>query len=284
MSERLPLRLELPAHLADHRYRGAAVLPAVEALQALARVAGERRPGLEVARSSSASFMRFMPVAPGQGPVEVVAELEPLDDGGVRAALLSVKQAGRSGITRSVEHVEVTFDGPRAGCEPTPVARDGAPFEVSRDRLYGELVPFGPAYHNVRGPVELWPEGAAGDVVAPDLPGGDGPLGSPFPFDAALHVACAWGQRHLGLVLFPTGYASRSILCPTEPGGEYRCEVRPLPCDTPAFSRFDIALYDAAGRDAGGQVDRGALCELCTGVRMEDISRGRLQPPGWVLP
>ena len=260
------------------------VLPAVVALQALARAAAKKFAGLDVTQSMDARFLRFLPLPAGKSSLEAVADLEALDGGGVQATLLTVKQAGSSGITRKVEHVAVTFG--REGTSPSPTEiseqkRRGGPcgrplpepFMVSAARLYAELVPFGPAFHNVTGEVQLWSSLASARILAPDLPGGDGPLGSPFPLDAALHVACSWAQRQLGAVLFPTGYAERRIVRPTKPGGRYWCDVVPHPGDTPVADRFDITVTDEGGE----------LHELCLGVRMADISKGKLTPPAWVL-
>ncbi len=252
------------------------MFPAVEALQSLARVAREHQPELNVQCSSEARFFRFLQVDPEAGSAEAVVDLEPLNSGAVRASLLTVKRAGKSGITRSVEHVTATFGGGDLPCEVAPFSQEPElpGLTITGAQLYDELVPFGPAYRNAHGPVELWPDRAAAPVICPGLPGSRGPLGSPFPLDAALHVACAWGQRYLGQVLFPTGYAERQILRPTEPGERYHCEVRPLPGDSPAAGRFDICLRDETEQ----------LRERCKGVRMEDVSRGKLTPPPWVRP
>ena len=272
MSQRFALTLELPAHLADHRYPGAPVLPAVEALQVLARTAAAHHPGLDVRRSGDARFMRFMLVNPDATTAPAVAELQQ-EGGGVRATLLSVMAAGKSGITRSVEHVTVAF-GRAADATVLAVSRPCCQeaFSLDAEQLYATLVPFGPAFHNVVGEVTLHANLAVAQVAAPDLPGCDGPLGSPFPLDAALHLACAWAQRHLGAVLFPTGYGHRHIVSPTEPGETYRASVLPRPDATPRAARFDITL-----RDGEGQVR-----EQCRGVLMEDVSRGKLEPPAWV--
>ena len=42
---------------------------------------------------------------------------------------------------------------------------------------------------------------------------------------------------------------------------------------TPELLVFDLALYDLDG----------GLCERVQGVRMRDVSAGRMKPPGWVL-
>ena len=121
------------------------------------------------------------------------------------------------------------------------------------------------------GDVRLAAAGASAEVSGGDYPEAVGPLGSPFPFDAALHVACAWGQRYRGIVAFPVGFDRREIAVPTRAGETYRCRVVPLP-DEGAALRFDILI-------AGGD---GRPVEVIRGVAMRDISGGRRKPPAWV--
>jgi hypothetical protein len=145
-------------------------------------------------------------------------------------------------------------------------------FRIPADRLYGELVPFGPVYHNIRDAVVIFEEGALADVAAAPHRTPTGPLGSPFPLDAAFHMACAWGQRYAGVVAFPVGLEERRVLRPTIPGEVYRAVVRPVRRD-PDMLVFDMALIDADG----------AMRESARGVRMRDVSGGRLTPPDWVV-
>jgi hypothetical protein len=160
---------------------------------------------------------------------------------------------------------------PAGGPDAAP-ALAGPVFTLSSLRLYAELVPFGPAYQNVTGEVSLTPAGAVARVSGGAFPGAGGPLGSPFPLDAALHVACAWGQRYRGLVAFPVGFERREIYRPTETGRTYRCSVVPLPEDNHAMLRADIRLCD----------EEQHLAEVICGIEMRDISGGRLVPPAWV--
>lgn len=148
---------------------------------------------------------------------------------------------------------------------------EGPSFSFSSRRLYADLVPFGPAYHNVVGEVSLSPDGASAEVSGGDCREAVGPLGSPFPFDAALHVACAWGQRYRNLVAFPVGFDRREIIRPTRRGQTYICRVFPLP-DEGAALRFDVRLYGE---------DRQPV-EIIGGVKMRDISGGGRKPPAWV--
>ncbi|MBM4356067.1 MAG: hypothetical protein FJ109_20135, partial [Deltaproteobacteria bacterium] len=277
--ERVPVAVPLQPHLADHRFEGRAVFPAVEALQLLARTVSERFPHVPVLTSRDASFPRFLPVPARAACLEAVVELEPCSDRAVTARLLTQTRIGAAGMGRMLEHAEVTF-APAPSPSPPPASVLAAPsgpgLTVRSTDLYGAMVPFGPAYHNARDPIVLTPDGAAGRVVCPHLPYPGGPLGSPFPFDAAFHIACGWGERHVGAVLFPAGFQSRFVARPTEPGGTYLCRVIPhaeRSADCPAWASFDLWIFDP---DAN-------LREVCFGVRMEDVSRGRFRPPDWGL-
>jgi hypothetical protein len=149
--------------------------------------------------------------------------------------------------------------------------REEALFSFSCRRLYADLVPFGSAYHNVVGEVSLTRVAATATVSGGDLREAIGPLGSPFPIDAAMHVACAWGQRYHNVVAFPVGFDRREIIFPTSAGETYRCRVFPLG-EEGAVLRFNIWLF--------GKDDQPA--EVILGLRMRDISGGRLKPPAWV--
>jgi hypothetical protein len=150
-------------------------------------------------------------------------------------------------------------------------APEGPVFTVSARCLYEELVPFGPAYRNVLGDVRLSPAGASAEVSGGNYPEAVGLLGSPFPFDAALHAACVWGQRYRGIIAFPVGFDRREIAVPTRAGETYRCRVVPFP-DEGGGLRFNILIAGPDGRTA----------EVIGGVAMRDISGGKRKPPAWV--
>lgn len=145
-------------------------------------------------------------------------------------------------------------------------------FMVASRRLYEELVPFGPAYRNVIGDVLLTPAGARARLSGGSDPGADGPLGSPFPLDAAFHVACAWAQRYRGLVAFPVGFGRREIFRPTKGGEHYGCTVVPWAEERAGVLRFAIGIEDGEGRPV----------ETIWDVAMRDITGGRQSPPAWV--
>jgi len=284
------LTIQTPPHLVDHHFEGQPVLPSVLALELLAQAARDHAPEIEVdaLRSRDARFLRFLPTSPEATQIEAAVELTFGDDGALRASLLTVHPAGQSGMTRAKEHVRVVLGG-FAG-EPPPLPDPEAllglrqqGFGAPAARLYSELVPFGPSFQWAADPIRLAPGGATGRLLAPGPDEGDalpaGLLGSPHPLDAAMHLACAWGQRFCGAVTFPTRYARRTVGRPTEAGGLYAGCVVPRDGSGPGASpplTFDLWIYGTD--DPSGHV----VHEVVEGLVMEDLSRGRLRPPDWV--
>jgi hypothetical protein len=227
-------------------------------------------------------FSHLLTIDPRLSSLAAVHEFSRYADGSCLSRLATSLAGRQSTWTRKVEHVSVWFP-PAAGEKEGQVsgaalvfdearAMEGPVFSFSSARLYEELVPFGPAYQNVTGEVRLAPAGAVARVSGGAFPNAAGSLGSPFPLDAALHVACAWGQRYRGTVAFPVGFHRREIRVPTQSGKTYLCGVIPLREETPAVLRFDIGLYGE---------DREPV-EVIRGIEMRDISGGRRKPPAWV--
>ncbi|HEY6000625.1 MAG TPA: polyketide synthase dehydratase domain-containing protein [bacterium] len=261
---------------ADHRFQGRAVLPAVEAMQLLAGWVREREPGRPVRRLRNATFDKFLELPSGGGPIAAWCELRPLDDGSLRAALLTRTAAGSSGMTRTRVHAQVEFVAEERPEIPAALdlaaALAGRCLTVEPEAIYRDLVPFGPAFRTIARPLFVSPEGALAVIDAParsqDAP--EPPLGSPFVLDAALHAACVWSQRHAGIVAFPVGFRRREIVRPTE-GGTYVSRIFPVGAAAGVLT-FDIWILDMAGQP----------CEVLHGVTMRDVSGGTLQPPAWV--
>jgi len=152
-------------------------------------------------------------------------------------------------------------------------ALEGACFSVENDDIYRELVPFGPAFRNVKR-VHLTAGGAIAEIRTPADPAdeeGKRQLGSSFPLDAAFHAACIWGQRFAGIVAFPLAVDGRRIYRNTRPGDAYFGHVTPVRLE-PGLLIFDLRIFDGGGR----------LCETAAGVRMRDVSGGKLKPPPWI--
>ena len=277
----IPVAIPVPAYLHDHIVSGRVVLPAVEALRVLARTLPAAA-GADPLRQERGVFSHLLTVEPGLKEIPAVHEFTRYADGRCFSRLVSVFHGRQAQWTRRVEHASVFFlpadaeaktvpgDGPEPDSGERAVPATPA-FTLPRRRLYEELVPFGPAYQNVTGDVRLTAAGASAELFGGDVPEPVGPLGSPFPADAAFHVACAWGQRYKNTIAFPVGFSQRQILAPTRAGEAYSCRIVPLPAKTPALC-FDIRIYGGDGRPA----------EVIRGLEMRDISGGRRRPPAWV--
>ena len=270
-----PLTVAIPAYLRDHRYDGRIVLPAAEALQILARTLPQDLPACDPRHQEGVAFAHLLPLDADADTFSAFHEIAFFPDGRRQSRLTTLRTGRQTRWTRHIEHVSVSFlpfggRVTRSSC--TEAARkEGLFYTLSCRRLYADLVPFGPAYHNVVGEICLTPAGASATVSGGDFRDAVGPLGSPFPFDAAMHMACAWGQRYRNLVAFPVGFDCREIVRPTRKGETYLCRVFPLP-DEGAALRFDVRLYGEDRRPV----------EIILGLKMRDISGGRLKPPAWV--
>jgi hypothetical protein len=273
----IKLRLTIPVHpwLSDHLLEGTAVLPAVEMLQHMARAVQSHFSAARVTCMQQASFDRFLRIEPACTAINACCNLVMIKNGGIRATLTSFAKVGNAAVMRIKEHATVSFAAAAPlVTQPPAGVLEGLHlpgFEIAAHRLYGELVPFGPAFQSVQEKITLTESAAVARVYAMDHPGAMGPLGSPFPLDGSLHAACAWAQRYCGIVAFPVGFAERVIVQPIAPGETALCTVIPVSVHQ-GVVRFDIWLHDQAG----------ALREVVKGFAMKDVSGGRLTPPVWV--
>ncbi len=277
MAEHIRLPLAIPVHpyLKDHHFEGKIILPAVEALQRLAGSVQAYLPNAYVRHMRAASFDRFLNIENDSGVIEACNELEVYESGRIFSKLITVDRI-RETMTRTKVHAAVSFAAAGECLTEMPMDKVSVPedicYKISSQKLYSDLVPFGPSYQNVRGDVLLFEGGAMAMVYAADCQAPSEPLGSPFPFDGALHVACAWGQRYSHIVAFPVGFEERIIFKLTIPGDTYRCRISPVSITGEPLI-FDIWIHDLAGD----------LHEEIKGVIMRDVSGGRIKPPGWIL-
>jgi phosphopantetheinyl transferase len=271
-----PIHLPTPAHLMDHHFQGRPVLPAVEAMETLARTAKRAFPQLAVHHLIDISFDKFLYLDPIKNQVDAMAQLQPpQNEDRWQARLTTRTQAPRSSITRTKVHARLCFSQVPARPEPWPMDVAAAPagpcIEVSPERLYGELIPFGPAFQNIVAPVVISPDGALATIRTPDA-SDRFCLGSPFALDAALHAACAWSQYFKGIVAFPIAMESRVIVQPTRSHDVYYGRIRPRRIQDD-LQVFDIQILDVQGN----------LRESIQAVHMRDVSGGRLVPPQWFV-
>jgi hypothetical protein len=271
----VPLSIPVQPWLFDHRFEGAAILPAVEMLQHLARAVQSHFPNAPVTSMQQASFDRFLRIEPAGTVIKANCNLVMEEKGSIRATLTTVAKLKSTAATRVMQHATVCFAAPAPPLSEPPAGSLAAfhlpGFEIPARRLYEELVPFGPAFQSVQDRVMLTESAAVARVQACDHPGATGPLGSPFPFDGSLHAACAWAQRYCGIVAFPVGFDERVVVRPVAPGEIIICTAIPVSVHE-GVVRFDIWLCDQGG----------SLREMAKGVAMKDVSGGRMTPPAWV--
>ncbi len=276
----MPLRrslvqVALPSWLSDHRFGGRIILPAVTAMELLAVQVQETWPTVAINAMTGARFLRFLEIPPGTPRIDILVELELQDNGAVLARLQTRSQ--RATLARTIQHCELLF-----GAEPPPPVRVTAPDPACPDQvgvdlaatdIYRQLIPFGPSFQTLVERLTLKGKSARGKVLAAgQTPTITSPalLGSPFPLDGAMHAACVHGQLQVDFVPFPVGFASRTISRPTEAGEHYHVEVYQQ------SRAMDELLYDLVILDQDKQVR-----EQVQGLRMRDVSGGRIKPPPW---
>ena len=272
---RLPLMIPVYPYLKDHHFEGKIILPAVEVLQRLAGSVQAYLPNAYVRHMRAATFDRFLNIGNDSDGIEACNDLEVYESGRIFSKLITIDRI-RETMTRTKVHAAVSFTSTGERAADMPMNAISLPedicYKISSQKLYSDLVPFGPSYRNVRDDIFLSEGGAMAQVYAADHQAPSEPLGSPFPFDGALHVACAWGQRYSHIVAFPVGLEERIIVKPTIPGDTYHCRISPVSTTGEALL-FDIWIHDLTGD----------LHEEIRGVIMRDVSSGRIKPPGWVL-
>ncbi len=273
--KRIPIEIKIHPYLKDHHFEGTPVLPAVEALQSLAISTKQNLPEIDVRNMYDASFLRFLGIQPDARQIDAFNEIELFENGDAISKLITIAKSKSGSITRAKEHISVKYkkEAPEVHELPFDIAStiDGICFEIPSSRLYKELVPFGPSYHNVKDTFYLTDNGASGYVSGATHAKGDLPLGSPFPSDAAFHIACVWGQRYHGIVGFPAGFQKRFIIEPTSAGETYYSRIIPVKAGSDQLI-FDIWIFDSHGN----------LREIIKELKMEDLSRGRMKPPEWI--
>ena len=273
---RHPSEIEVASYLRDHHLEGKVILPAVEILIALANVVKLNFPQIHINCLLKASFPHFLSIAPEAQRLAVFVDIENVGNDNITAVLLTSIKSKTGAISRALEHARVEF----AADDSTPCP--AAPFRVVEKlggkcisvpaaTIYRELVPLGRAYQNIIGDLAVSPEGALAYLSGGNYEADENLLGSPFPLDAAMHAACVWGQRFSGIVPFPTGFEKRSIYQRTKKGGSYLGRVVPVTVDRESLM-FDAWIYDL----------NGVICEAISGIKMRDVTQGRVRPPEWI--
>ncbi len=270
------LTIEVSPYLRDHHFEGKVILPAVEILIVLARAVKHNFPQRSIHCLLNASFPRFLPIAPEALRLPVFVDLENIENDHMTAVLLTSIRSKQSGIGRTLEHARVEFAlDDSAPCPGVPFRvlekLEGEYIRIPAATIYRELIPFGRAYQNIIGDLALSPEGALAYLSGGNDEADENLLGSPFPLDAAMHAASVWGQRFSDIIPFPTGFEKRVIYQKTRKGGTYLGRVVPVSIDRESLL-FDAWIYDL----------NGVIYEAISGIKMRDVTQGRLHPPQWM--
>ena len=260
----------------DHHFEGKVILPAVESLIALGNVVKLNFPRIRINCLLRASFPRFLSIAPETQRLVVFVDIENRGNDTITAVLLTSIKSKKNAIRRTLEHARVEFatdDSPPFPTVPLRVVEklEGKCISIPAATIYRELVPFGAAYQNIIGDLVISPSGALAYLSGGNYEADENVLGSPFPLDAAMHAACVWGQRFSGIVPFPTGFEKRLIYQKTKKGSSYLGRVVPVNTDQESLT-FDAWIYDL----------NGVIYEAISGIKMRDITQGRLNPPQWI--
>jgi len=261
----------------DHAFDGQVMFCAAELLHFLAAAVTSRFPDLDAADQVDALFPRFLLLpSEGKNSLPVLLELENKAGEGVTVHLLREFQSRSGKFSRLREHVHVRFLKKRATDFPVlpfteAMMLPGIPFGISAEKIYEALIPFGPAYRNIRGHLRMNVQGAIA-LLRTRMESFPGRFpGFPLIFDAALQAACVWGQRYQGRVVFPVGFSRRYFWKRTKSEIPYLCRVLPVGAEGDVLI-FDLWIYDL----------EGTLYEAVTGLRMADVTAGRIQPPRWI--
>jgi hypothetical protein len=261
----------------DHRFEGNAVFPAVEAMQLLAASARSHFPKIQPLVIHDAVFEKFIYLNEDLKETEIFIEFIEGEDGTLKSKLISRTTSKTLSISRLKEHVALLFHSTRENQTPLPDVQkladlESQTFRVPASRVYSELVPFGPSYHNIIGDLVLSEKGAVATILAPVNHAASEPLGSPFPLDAAFHATCAWCQCFLKFIGFPVGFKKRRVIHKTIPGKEY--VARMIPVQTASDNLVcDLWIWNPDGR----------LFEAVSGLMMRDVSGSRKRPPQWIM-
>jgi len=274
---RTPVIIPVQPWFADHCFNGKVVLPAVEIMLLLAAEVAGTHPAIDTRVMDNARFTRFLEIPGKTTSVAALIEYRKHENGSLNAKLLSRRRF--NAVTRLQKHGEILFSLAQASCNriakfSSPPTLADSEIMLPTEQVYRELVPFGPSYHTLQGTLYLSRQDAWGRLKAPSLRITDRVrerIGSPFPLDGAFHAACVLGQYSADFVPFPVGFGRRIIIRPTQPGGSYCTKVKLLSMTRNELI-FDLNIFD----------DKGQTYESVTGVRMRDVSGGKIKPPHWM--
>lgn len=273
---RRPWTIEIHPYLHDHHLEGKIIFPAAEALIELAKAVKIGFPQAVTNNLTDAYFPRFLSIPADAKVLAASVKIEADEAGGIAAALFTSVKSKTVNISRTVEHARVKFAGIGDNQRPALPFRalgklSGECINVPAATIYRELVPFDKAYQNISGDLSVSRDGALAFLSGGYARAADDLLGSPFPFDAALHMACVWAQRFTGVVPFPVGFAGRTVYQQTKKRSTYLGRIVPVAITAQPFV-FNAWICDL----------QGSVYEVIEGIQMQDVSRGKRKPPDWI--
>lgn len=256
----------------DHFFNGTIIFPAVESMLLLAEAARKIRPDSNINTMQNVRFLKLLTVPDGIDRLSLIIEYDEKSDNSrndFQLKLLSRIQFRK--ISRIKEHVQISFPNVPIMVSEIPIFPSDSPLQITAERIYRELVPFGPSYHTIKGSLQIcgnigWTTLQARAPGVPHII--EKEMGSPFLLDGAMHAASVLGQCLADFVPFPVSFAKRYILQPTLAGKEYSTIVTAT-SQTKEELLFDLWIIDSDGD----------LCETVTGLRMRDVSGGTIRPP-----
>lgn len=271
MVTRRSVQIPVQPWFKDHSFNGQTIFPAVESMLLLAEIAEEINSDIQVACMAKVSFPKLLSIPEHTAELSVLVEYEEeTADHDLTLKLLSKVQFKK--MSRIREHAQITFP-----LHPFKILTVTMPITAESDicikaeKIYKELVPFGPSYRSLTGTLRISENGAHGSLHAPQLAHQhimEKKLGSPFPLDGAMHAACVFGQCVSGFVPFPVGFEKRVIHSPTRAGKKYNTSVV-ITSQTENELIFDLSIFDSVGN----------ICETVEGLQMRDITKGTVTPP-----
>jgi len=270
MTVRKTVQIPVQPWFKDHFFNGQSIFPAVESMLLLAGVAKKIRPDNQRTVMNGAIFSKFLPIPDDATELPVLVDI---DENKNKLCLKLLSKIQFKNFSRIIEHAEICFPA-KAPEVPavTQITTTAKHIAIKASRIYEELVPFGETYRSLTGTLKISGNTASGTLQAPVLNQQhkmEQELGSVFPLDGAMHAACVLGQCIADFVPFPVGFAVRFINKPTRAGEKYSTTVLAKSV-TKDELLFDLSIYDTAG----------AVCETVRGLRMRDVSRGSVKPPG----
>ncbi len=272
MSIRQTVEVPVRPWYRDHFFNGTTIFPAVESMLFLAGVAREIRPDTIISTILKARFLKLLTIPKKIDKLTLIVEYDEENDNSCndfQLRLLSRVQFRK--ISRIKAHVEVAFPNVPGTPPGIPDLPPDKPLWIETERIYQELVPFGPSYRTLKGELQIFGSScrATLQAQAPGVPHiMEKEIGSPFLLDGAMHAASVLGQCLSDFVPFPVGFAKRFILRPTLAGHEYSTIIV-TKSQTKEELLFDLWIIDPEGE----------ICESVTGLRMRDVSKGTIKPP-----